>query len=284
MTLRNAFNGLSEQQILLGAPVLNQQGSLLTPIGSTYEMPVLGASVLTLFIKAGGTIGGAFVVEGLMENGTTDWVALQGVVIGNTPEISLGAPINMPSVNSFKRVKVDIAGLAKARIRVTTALGSAMAKLHWSVSVIADAPMVMPVTPTSYANQVSISGSVSIAGIIPTSPATSGQTILSFESAATTNSQLVKSGSTSLYELTLSNPTATAAFLKLYNKTGVAPVVGTDTPVATIPIPANSFQAINFGVLGKRFPTGLGLAITALMPKTDTGVAVAGIQVQGMYV
>ena len=39
-----------------------------------------------------------------------------------------------------------------------------------------------------------------------------------------------------MYVLTASNPTATAAYLKLYNKAS-APTVGTDVPVLTITLP-----------------------------------------------
>ena len=90
-----------------------------------------------------------------------------------------------------------------------------------------------------------------------------------------------------MYELTISNPTATAAYIKLYNK-ATAPTVGTDVPVLTIAIPATAAgvgeKSFNFGAVGKRFATGIGIAVTAAAAATDTGVAVAGVQINATYI
>ena len=63
-----------------------------------------------------------------------------------------------------------------------------------------------------------------------------------------------------------------------------APTVGTDVPVLTIPAPAGATQVLNLGALGKRFATGVGIAVTAAAAATDTGVTVAGIQVGATYI
>ncbi len=104
--------------------------------------------------------------------------------------------------------------------------------------------------------------------------------------AATTNAASVKATAGNLFELTISNPTATAAYVKLYNKAS-APTVGTDVPVLTIPVPATAagvgLVQLNLGNLGKRFATGIALAVTAAAASTDTAATVAGIQVNGTY-
>lgn len=100
---------------------------------------------------------------------------------------------------------------------------------------------------------------------------------------ASTNGASVKASAGNLFELTASNPTATPAFLKLYNKAS-APTVGTDVPIVTIPVPANSNVAIPFGSQGKRFATGIAVAVTGAIGATDTTNAVAGVQINATYI
>lgn len=96
--------------------------------------------------------------------------------------------------------------------------------------------------------------------------------------AASTNASNLVAAACNLDELTISNPTATPAFVKLYNK-ATAPTVGTDVPIVTIPVPANGFVSVPFPNTGKRFATGLGIAVTAGQPATDVAATVAGIVV-----
>ena len=101
-------------------------------------------------------------------------------------------------------------------------------------------------------------------------------------STASTNASNQKSSAGNLFELSVSNPTATAAAVKLYNK-ATAPTVGTDVPILTIPIAAGAMVSLSFGELGKRFATGISMAITAAIAATDTASSVAGVQVHGTY-
>lgn len=96
-------------------------------------------------------------------------------------------------------------------------------------------------------------------------------------SAATTNATSVKTTPININEGIWSNNGASAAYIKLYNKTS-APVVGTDTPVATIMIPAGGTVQMAFGNFGLRLTSGLGIAITGGMAVSDT-TAVAAAQV-----
>ena len=98
--------------------------------------------------------------------------------------------------------------------------------------------------------------------------------------AATTNGALVAAGERTLYEITAFNPTATPAFLKLYNK-ATAPTVGTDIPLVTIPLPAGEFVAVDFGSQGKDFKLGIGRAVTGAAIATDTTATLVGIQISG---
>ncbi len=100
--------------------------------------------------------------------------------------------------------------------------------------------------------------------------------------AASTNLVNARSTAGNLFEITVSNPTATPSFVKLYNK-ATAPVVASDVPVLTIPVPANSVQALSFGAQGKRFATGISLAATGAIAATDATATVAGIQINATH-
>lgn len=103
-----------------------------------------------------------------------------------------------------------------------------------------------------------------------------------FASAASTNAAVVKSTAGRIFSMIVSNPTATAASVKLYNK-ATAPTVGTDVPIATVTVAAGGIAIVDCGALGHAFSAGLGRAVTALPAATDTGNAVAGVQVSIAY-
>lgn len=94
---------------------------------------------------------------------------------------------------------------------------------------------------------------------------------------ASTNAAVVVNAARTLYGMVLSNPTATPAYLKLYNK-ATTPTVGTDVPVATYPIPANSTVSDGYP-WGFRFSAGISYAVTGGIADNDTSNAPAGIHV-----
>jgi hypothetical protein len=123
--------------------------------------------------------------------------------------------------------------------------------------------------------------------VVTQSPnAVAAASAFSTTSAASTNATSVKAAAGNLLEVTVSNPTATAAYFKLYNKAS-APTVGTDTPVATYRIAATGSAgdtiSVPCGIYGKRFSTGLAWALTGAAAATDTTAAVAGVQIHGTY-
>lgn len=150
-------------------------------------------------------------------------------------------------------------------------------------------PNPLPVTDNG--GSLTVDGTVSIGGTVTvathavtqsgtwtvtaTPPAGTNYTLVT---AATTNGALIITGTVALDEVTISNPTTTAAFVKFYNK-ATAPTVGTDVPILTIPVPANGFVPVSFGTIGKRVPLGLGIAVTAGQAATDTAATVVGIVV-----
>ena len=100
---------------------------------------------------------------------------------------------------------------------------------------------------------------------------------------ASTNATSIKTTAGHVYSIVVSNPTATACYLKYYNKAS-APTVGTDIPTSIIPIPANSFAAYELWRLWDRFATWIALAVTWAIWATDTTNAVAWVYVKTNYI
>lgn len=109
-------------------------------------------------------------------------------------------------------------------------------------------------------------------------PAANGLTSSRVKSAASTNATSIKGSAGRIAQIDLFNNSAAIKFFKLYNKAS-APTVGTDVPIWTIPIPANSGFSSNFR-FGKYFATGIAYAITGLIADSDT-TAVAADDVHG---
>lgn len=126
-----------------------------------------------------------------------------------------------------------------------------------------------------------VTGTVTVSGTATTTPANPTTSFLN--SAATTNATSVKASAGSLCNISASNTNASARYLKLYNKAS-APTVGTDTPVLTLTIPANSQVSFD-AAQGIRFATGIALAITGAAADADTTTIGAGeVKVATSYI
>lgn len=136
------------------------------------------------------------------------------------------------------------------------------------------------------ANPVPVSGPLTDtqlrATAVPISPrpnttGSNGTTPYKLTSLASTNANVVKASGGNLYSIVAIGLTSTVRYLKFYNKAS-APTVGTDTPIMTIPVPANlqgAGIAIPFS-MGVNFPLGIAIAITSGVADTDTGAVGAG--------
>lgn len=245
----------------------------ITAIQATIGTPVAGGTVAgdvsrasNVMILCTGTFSGVNVTfEGSLEaSGDSNWFGVQAVrTNANTIETTTGALSAQPvygwelSVNALRRVRVR----CTARTSGTQSWRFVQGTYATEPIPAAQVSATQPVSGTVTANQGTL--------VAPTAS--------NINSAATTNATSVKATAGSVYQITASN-TGAAAFVKLYNKAS-APVVGTDVPVLTIPIPAAGLQNIEFGTTGHRFTTGIALAITNLAPDSDT-TAVAASQVK----
>ena len=111
----------------------------------------------------------------------------------------------------------------------------------------------------------------------PNTTGINGTTPYKLISLATTNAVSIKATGGNLYSIIGIGLTSTVRYLKLYNKAS-APIVGTDIPTMTIPIPANTQGAgvaLPFSI-GVNFSLGIAMAITSGSADSDTGAVGAG--------
>lgn len=110
----------------------------------------------------------------------------------------------------------------------------------------------------------------------PNTTGTNGTSAYKLISSPGTNANNIKTSGGNLYSIIAIGLTSNVRYLKLYNK-ATAPTVGTDIPIMTIPIPANTQGAgvaIPFS-MGVNFSAGIGIAITSGAGDTDTGAVLA---------
>lgn len=120
-------------------------------------------------------------------------------------------------------------------------------------------------------------GTNNIGRINPEPQTANGLSISRTISAATTNATSAKGSAGQVYTIIAHNVNAAVRYLKLYNK-ATAPTVGTDTPVLTLPIPANTAGAgfvLDTGGMGIAFSLGIGYALTTGVTDADTGAVAA---------
>lgn len=203
-----------------------------------------------------------------------------------TDRTSWDTNIPQPDVNMYVQIRAKNGTTAPASTTTWT-IGMVRVEYYISsqVSIVSTRQQSLntslPVRIISAPTQA-VSGTLTSAGTTTNTPAT--PTVSSINSAATTNATVVKGSAGTVYGVLLSNINAAARFVKFYNK-ATAPTVGTDTPIITIQIPANTTLNFPIGELGLRFTTGIGLAITANAADSDTtAVAVSEIKVVTTYI
>ena len=128
-----------------------------------------------------------------------------------------------------------------------------------------------------------VSGSVTTVTANTTETTLVTPSVYNLTTAATTNAASIKATAGTLYNVVATNTSGAAIFLKLYNKAS-APTVGTDVPIITFPVPANSVLALEMGRVGKRFATGIASAVTGAITTADTTAIAAGCLVSIDYI
>lgn len=109
-------------------------------------------------------------------------------------------------------------------------------------------------------------------------PVASGGTLVSSAiMAATTNATLVKSSAGQVYNISLTNNSATVAYLKLYNSATI-PTAGAGTPVFRLMIPANTTIGLSLDS-GLSFTNGIGYTVTGGIADTDVTAVAASVYI-----
>lgn len=129
---------------------------------------------------------------------------------------------------------------------------------------------------TTRGQRASVNSSTGLS-VTPVPHTAGGLSISRVISAASTNATSAKGSAGMVYTIIAHNINAAVRYLKLYNKAS-APTVGTDTPVLTLPIPANTAGAgfvLDTGGMGISFATGIALAITTGVADADTAAVAA---------
>lgn len=141
------------------------------------------------------------------------------------------------------------------------------------IIVYSAAPAQMPTV------SLAASSGTSSAGILTTSGGT-GVFYVSVASASA--SQVAKGSAGNLQSLLISNTSASAQWVKLYNATSIT--AGTTAAVVDIPIAAGATLTLNLGANGQRFGTGIVFMVTGAAGATNNTANVAGVYVALTYV
>lgn len=119
--------------------------------------------------------------------------------------------------------------------------------------------------------------------VIAARPTAGGATQFRRLSTADTNAAVVKATAGRVYGYSIANTSASAKFVKLYNK-ATAPVIGTDVPLRTIMIPAGGIAAYHVGHGLAGFSAGIAIAATGAVADADaTALAVNDLVIQIDY-
>jgi hypothetical protein len=264
-----------------GLPINDAIEITVTAVGVTNgDLFSVDTSVYNyISLQLTGTWAGTVTFQG--SNNNTDWVS-----IGS---INMTAPGAYVSTSTTTGAFVIPVATKYVRARVTTYTSGSVTGAAIGGNI---PPIIVPntvaissgavtvssgtITTVSTVTSATLAASANLVGDVAVgvrANATNAGTIAKILSAASTNATLVKATAGRVYGWSLSNTTAAYKFVKLFNK-ATAPVPGTDVPVFTIGIPANSSVSISHPA-GMAFATGIGYSITNLAADADTTVVAA---------
>jgi hypothetical protein len=273
--MTSVFQNLEASNAALAAAVaaFTPSAGALAAVNDALVVDVSRASNVVMHFKnTGGTAmaAGVFAFEGSIDstNGTDGtWFQIFAARSNsNTVESGVSNPAVAAGAGAGNAWETSVNAYKYIRVRCTTAV-TAGSVAAWTIlrGLYATEP-----APAIQAH------AVSQLGVFTTTPVTPAA--YSLITAATTNVATMKASGGMLWELTAFNGSAAVMYWKLFNKAS-APVIGTDVPLLTIPLPSGATTALQFGALGKRFSLGIGSAVTA----ASDAVANAGLQLSATY-
>lgn len=217
----------------------------------------------TVVFQVTGVYSGALTPQ-VSQNGI-NWVTMAGV----SAILNVGTGFSTATIPSGATgmFAVDVSAIANFRL---VALAAVTGVAAVTMQATCSAQMVAIDNPLPAGTN-----SLGAVGLLPSGTTSGYPTASKLISAAGTNATLIKAAAANLGMLIAFNASAATKFLKLYNKAS-APVVGTDVPVHTFPIPAGQNLLIPIPTAGYRLSLGLGLGITGAAGDTDVTVVAAG--------
>lgn len=240
--------------------------------GGAVEIGLQNQDASTAVIQVVGTYTGILSIQATA-NGI-NWITLGGVgTLVNILTLVQSATIASATQGIFK---LDVSGYLRIRV---TALAAVTGTANIVISAAQGSALVGINTPLVLGAGAAAVGSVTVSADTPAVPS-----ILAATSTASTNATSLKGTIGTMYGLIITNYSASPKFVKFYSK-ATAPTVGTDIPLETLEVAANSSRPIDCGFLGWRFTLGIGYAITGLQADTDTTAVAAGdVKLHGSYI
>jgi len=215
----------------------------------SYTLNSAGMSNLTL------TTGGTFTTFGIAVQGSNDGFVTAATLNMLKPDTGSNATAWTFTASATNGLYVSAVGFNQVRVTISAFTGTSVS-LTMGLSAM-PSPAIGYVQPVG--NTTVIPGAFSTNFL---------------NSAASTNATLILGTATKILSALISNNGASAAYVKLFNKS-TAPVPGTDTPTAVIVVPPTSHVSLDYSQ-GLRFTTGLGFAITGAIADLDTTAVAAG--------
>lgn len=243
--------------------------------GSQVAVDVSLTSNVTVTLKNEGaapTTAGVVVFEGSInstDGSNGDWFQIPGVRTDLSGIYESSRAASSLAAGAFQTYgwEFSVNALKYFRVRGTTAFtASTSAKFSIARGAYATEP------------------AVSVAGTVLTTPSVGSSYALT--TTASLNASSIKAGvGGNMFELSVFNATAALIHIKLYDKNGV-PAPATDAALLrqVYPVAAGGFLNVEFGAIGKKFASGIGLATTALVAATDATVIAAGALINYTYI
>jgi hypothetical protein len=257
------------------------------------------ASNMVVHVKNTGSAAdtaGVFAFEGSVDSTTGSdgtWFPLQATRSGDgTQETGRAASSLAAGAANPYAWKIATAGIMWFRVRCSTA-STASSVMAWTIARSAKGSD--PSVINQSASTVTISGTPSVNSTpVGTTPVSVASTLITQEiagtkyqaqSTASTNAAVIKASAGALLELSAFNGSASTVYVKLYDK-ATTPAPATDSALLMDIIPitagARSIQ-IEYGTAGKKFTSGIGIAIVANPANTDATAVAVGVTVSGTY-
>jgi len=254
-----AVNPLGRLKVSAQPALAPQVVGDITAVGQTVSCLVERWSNVVMHMVAAGLSGHTSVFEGSIDStdGTDGaWFSIQAVRSNaNSVEINTGtAALAATPVYGWE---MSTNGLRYIRVRATAHTGGTAT---WKMQA---APYATEPIPAVQSHSVTLTSTSLI-------PSTTGglSTTHKLISGASTNATSAKAAAGVIALLIAANLSASARYLKFYNKAS-APTVGTDTPVMTIPLQPNTTLSLPLAI-AMRFTVGIAYALTGGVAAADT--------------